>query len=188
MDQIVRIQLAQIKQAPPQALLKKQRTQELKQAQAKVKQLQDQYQQKERDYQALRAETIKVIQGTSHLNVDLLNSLISETEAQLESLKTQMQAAEMELQRNTTESDLVNQEYTQLMDWADLYDNCSIEAKKMILSQFVKAVHVKRGYELDIEFNVSFEEFQTMYLEPDADAHKRKGATDILALVGSDDK
>ena len=61
----------------------------------------------------------------------------------------------------------VSEEYTQLMNWAELYDNCSFEAKKMIVAQFVKAIHIKRGYEVDIEFNVSFEEFQSLYLEPE---------------------
>lgn len=72
------------------------------------------------------------------------------------------------------------------MNWAGLYDNCSFEAKKMIVAQFVKAVHVKRGYEVDIEFNVSFEEFQSLYLEPETSGRKRRnGASEILALVGN---
>lgn len=80
----------------------------------------------------------------------------------------------------------VSEEYAQLMNWAELYDNCSFEAKKMIVAQFVKAVHVKRGYEVDIEFNVSFEEFQSLYLEPETQGHKRRnGASEILALVGN---
>ena len=66
---------------------------------------------------------------------------------------------------------------------AVLYDNCSLEAKKMIVAQFVKAVRVKRGYELDIEFNVSFEEFQALYLEPEEKGRKRKRAGEILALA-----
>lgn len=77
----------------------------------------------------------------------------------------------------------VRTEYAQLMDWAELYDNCSFEAKKMIVAQFVKAVHVKRGYEISIEFNVSFDEFQTLYLEPDADARKKRKAKELLALA-----
>ena len=72
------------------------------------------------------------------------------------------------------------------MNWANLYDNCSFEAKKMIVVQFVKAVHVKRGYEVDIEFNVSFEEFRSLYLEPEVPGRKRKnGAGEVLSLVGS---
>lgn len=53
----------------------------------------------------------------------------------------------------------------------------------MIVAQFVKAVRVKRGYELDIEFNVSFEEFQALYLEPEEKGRKRKRAGEILALA-----
>ena len=185
-DQIVRIQLAQIQKAPPQALLEKQRSREVDLAKAKVKRLQDEYQQKQRDYQDLRAETLKVIQGTSRFNADLLNSLIDETTAQLKELEVQAQTAEQELRDVISGAEQVSEEYAQLMNWAELYDNCSFEAKKMIVAQFVEAVHVKRGYEVDIEFNVSFEEFQSLYLEPEAQGHKRRnGASEILALVGN---
>ena len=64
-----------------------------------------------------------------------------------------------------------------------LYDNCSFEAKKMIAAQFVKAVRVKRGYEVDIEFNVSFEEFQTLYLEPESEEDRRSRSATYLSLV-----
>ncbi len=36
----------------------------------------------------------------------------------------------------------------QQMNWAELYDKCTFEAKKMIAAQFVKAVHIKRDYEM----------------------------------------
>ena len=50
----------------------------------------------------------------------------------------------------------------------------------------MKAVHVKWGYEVDIEFNVSFEEFRALYLEPKAPGRKRKnGAGEVHALVDS---
>ena len=173
-DQIVRIQFAQIQKAPPQVLLEKQRSREVDLAKETVKRLQNEYQKKQRDYQDLRAETLKVIQGTSRFSADLLNSQIDETIAQLKDLEQQVQAAEQELCDTVSGAEQVSEEYAQLMNWADLYDNCSFEAKKMIVAQFVKAVHVKRGYEVDIEFNVSFEEFQSLYLEPEAPGRKRK--------------
>ena len=55
--------------------------------------------------------------------------------------------------------------YTQLMNWAVLYD---------------------RGYELDIEFNVSINEFQSLYLELEEKGHKRsRGTGEILALASN---
>ena len=170
-EQIIRIQLSQIQKAPPQTLLAKQRSREVDLAKMKAKRLHDEYEQKQRAYQDLRAETLKVIQGNSRFSADLLNSLMDETAAQLKELET------------VSSAEQVQKEYTQLMNWAELYDNCSLEAKKMIVAQFVKAVRVKRGYELDIEFNVSFEEFQALYLEPEEKGRKRKRAGEILALA-----
>ena len=54
----------------------------------------------------------------------------------------------------------LRQEYDRLLTWADLFDTCSFEAKKMIAAQFVKAVRISRDYNIEIDFNVSFEEFQ----------------------------
>lgn len=95
-----------------------------------------------------------------------------------------MQAAELELRETESGADQVRKEYAQLMNWAELYDNCTFEAKKMIAAQFVKAVRVKRGYELDIEFNVSFDEFQSIYLEPEEKGHKHRGSGEVLVLAG----
>ena len=98
-----------------------------------------------------------------------MNSLVDETTAQLKELEGQVQTAETELREIVSGAEQVRQEYAQVMNWAELYDNCTFEAKKMIAAQFVKAVRVKRGYEVDVEFNVSFEEFQKLYLEPETE-------------------
>ncbi|WP_325199845.1 hypothetical protein [Oscillibacter sp.] len=76
---------------------------------------------------------------------------------------------------------LADAPHTQLMNWAELYDNRSFDAKKMMVAQFVKAVYGKRGFALDIEINVSFDEFQTLCL--DAEAEDSGKAPDVLAYT-----
>lgn len=49
------------------------------------------------------------------------------------------------------------------------------------LRTVIKAVYVKRNYEIEIAFNVSFEEFQAIYLEPENE-DEGSGAT-LLALT-----
>lgn len=66
-------------------------------AKAKLNLLNGQYQQKQRDYQDLRAETLRVIRGDSRLNVDFLNSIVDETITQLKELGQQVKEAEAEL-------------------------------------------------------------------------------------------
>ena len=181
-DQIIRIQLGRIQNAPPQELIEKQQAKEIELIKSKLKLLNDQYRQKQREYQDLRAETIKVVQGTSRLNVDLLNSLVDETSDQIKQLEQQIQATTTELEETLRDASQVLQEYDQLIGWAEMYDNCTFETKKMIVAQFVKAVRVRRDYEIDIEFNVSFEEFQALYLEGEPEEAKRPGAETLLAI------
>ena len=181
-DQIIRIQLGRIQNAPPQELIEKQQAKEIELIKSKLKLLNDQYRQKQREYQDLRAETIKVVQGTSRLNVDLLNSLVEETSDQIKQLEQQIQATTTELEETLRDASQVLQEYDQLVGWAEMYDNCTFEAKIMIVAQFVKAVRVRRDYEIDIEFNVSFEEFQALYLEGEPEEAKGPGGDTLLAI------
>ena len=129
-----------------------------------------------------RAETIKVIQGTSRLNVDLLNSLVAETSEQIKQLSWQIQTATAELEETVQSASQVLREYDQLIGWAEMYDNCTFEAKKMIVAQFVKEVHVRRDYEIDIEFNVSFEEFQALYLDKEPEEIRGRRNDTVLAM------
>lgn len=181
-DQIIRIQLGRIRSAPSQELIARQQTKGVDLAKSKLNLLNEQYRQKQQEYQDLRAETIKVIQGTSRLNVDLLNSLVAEASEQIKQLSWQIQTATAELEETVQSASQVLREYDQLMGWAEMYDNCTFEAKKMIVAQFVKEVHVRRDYEIDIEFNVSFEEFQALYLEGEPEEAKRPGTNTILAM------
>ncbi len=182
-DKIIRMQFERIRETPPQALIKEQRSRETDYLQAKVNLLKGQYEEKQKEYQALRAETVKVIQGLSKLNVDLLNSLLTETEEQIHLLEHQIDEAEAGLVTLANGADQIKKEYEKLITWADLYDNCTFEAKKMLIAQFVKAIYVRRDYEISIEFNVSFEEFQQLYLEKETEENKMPGAETLLTFA-----
>ena len=182
-DKIIRMQFERIRETPPQALIKEQRSRETDYLQAKVNLLKGQYEEKQKEYQALRAETVKVIQGLSKLNVDLLNSLLTETEEQIHLLEHQIDEAEAGLVTLANGADQIKKEYEKLITWANLYDNCTFEAKKMLIAQFVKAIYVRRDYEISIEFNVSFEEFQQLYLEKETEENKMPGAETLLTFA-----
>ena len=183
-DQIIRIQLEriQIQSAPPRELIEKQQAKEVELIKSKLNLLNEQHHQKQREYQDLRSETIKVIQGTSRLNADLLNSLVDETTEQIKQLAQQIQSTTEKLEETLQSANQILREYDQLIGWAEMYDHCTFEAKKMIVAKFVKAVHVRRDYEIDIEFNVSFEEFQALYLEGEPEGARKPGTDTVLAI------
>lgn len=107
------------------------------------------------------------------MNVDLLNELIDKAQADVEALSQAAEAARQELERRTADMETEQQEYDKLKTWADLYDNCNFAAKKMIVSQFIKSVRVYRDYTLEVEFNVSFEQFQQLQAACSGGANER---------------
>ena len=116
---------------------------------------------KEKDLEDYKCETLKVIRGQSKLSTDLLNTLVADTEAQIRDAQAEIDVAEQSYRELLESAENLREEYDRLLSWADLYDKSTFEAKKMIVAQLIKAVRVGRDYNIEIDFNVSFEEFQS---------------------------
>lgn len=164
-DQIVRYQLSRISAASGAEIVAQQNEKAIELAKARYNVATAQLAEKQKELADYQAETIKVIRGESRLDIDLLNDLVSKAKQEIQTLTATVNAAKLELEQHMANSDLEQQEYEKIKDWADLYDTCTFAAKKMIISQFIKSVYVYRDYTLEIEFNVSFEDFRTMATE-----------------------
>lgn len=164
-DRIVRYQLSKISASSGTDLAAKQNKKAIELAKARCNVATLKLAEKQRELSDLQAETIKVIRGQSRLNIDLLNELVAQAKEELQQLAATVEAAKQELDEHTASADLEQKEYDKIKSWADLYDTCSFAAKKMIISQFIKSVYVYRDYTLEIEFNVSFDEFKILAAE-----------------------
>lgn len=164
-EQIVRYQLSRISAASGAEIVAKQNEKAIELAKARYNVASTQLADKQKELADYQAETIKVIRGESRLNIDLLNDLVSKAKQEIQSLTATVDAAQQELEQHLASSDVEMQEYERIKSWADLYDTCTFYEKKMIISQFIKSVYVYRDYTLEIEFNVSFEDFKTMATE-----------------------
>lgn len=117
---------------------------------------------KQKELSDYEAETINVIRGKSRLNVDLLNSLVAKCKEEIAELSQEVDAQKADMERQLESAAQEQAEFEKLESWADLYDNCTFEAKKMIVSQLIKAVYVYRDYRLEVEFRVSFADFRRL--------------------------
>lgn len=158
-DQVIMHKFKEIAAASEAELLASQHEKELDLARLRINTSREALHGKEKDLEDFKAETLKVIRGTSKLSIDLLNSLVDETETEIEALSASVASAEQEYKEMLRSTENLQHEYNQLLTWADLYGKSSFEAKKMIISQFIKAIRVGRDYDIEIVFNVSFEEF-----------------------------
>jgi hypothetical protein len=51
--------------------------------------------------------------------------------------------------------------YNSFLGWANEFDNAALEQKKMIAGQLIRRVELERGYKINIEFNMDYEQFCT---------------------------
>ena len=159
-DKLIEQKLAEIAAASEAEILESQHEKELDLARIRINNIKENLRSKQKDLDDFKAETIKVIRGTSKFNIELLNSLVTETEQKISSIEAELETAETKYRAMLASAEALQHEYNQLLTWGDLYRESSFEAKKMIVSQFVKAVRVGRDYNIEVEFNVSFEDFQ----------------------------
>ena len=162
MDRVVRSQLQRIKDQPSEDLFASQHQKAVNLASAKCRILSLQVSDKQQEIADYEAETIKVIRGQSRFSAELLTSLLDKTREELTGLQRALETAQVELESLETSDVTESEEYDRLVGWADVYDRCSFETKKMFVSQFIKSVRVFWDYQLEIDFNVSYEEFQNL--------------------------
>lgn len=126
---------------------------------ATAKRAQREYQKAEKELQGLKQEVVKAVTGNSAFPVELLSTLVQETEQKCTALKSAYEA----VQHDAEQSEIIMQElqvkYNQLIDWSNIYDAANVETQKMIVAQLIERVDVFRGYELKIKFAISVEQF-----------------------------
>jgi DNA invertase Pin-like site-specific DNA recombinase len=103
------------------------------------------------------AEVIKVIRGESKLNSDLLNKLYEDAKVKAADTEQCVKRLEAQIQSGEQMKDSLSRQYDNLRTWADMYDDCDMETKKMILSRMMKGVRVKRDYEIEIDLTIDCE-------------------------------
>ena len=107
----------------------------------------------------LKAEVIKALRGESAFSKDLLGSMVSEAEAKCTKLQKQFENAQAAYEEGQTVLHSLDEQYDNVISWADLYDTASLEAKKMIVNCLIRRVEVYRDYKLHIDFNIDFTQF-----------------------------
>lgn len=162
MDEVIRYQLGRIKMSSESRVIADQHEKAIELARARLKIAEMQLAEKAKELSDYQAETIRVIRGESRLSADLLSELVDKTKGEITELSAAVEAAQRELNERMSSAQQEQQEFEKLQSWADLYDNCTFAAKKMIVSQFIKAVYVYRDYTIEVEFNVSFDEFKDL--------------------------
>ena len=92
-------------------------------------------------------------------NADLLNRLHEEAKEKA-ALAEQAVLKLREKLKNSEEMKLsLSKHFDNMKTWSDMYGECEMDRKKMILSHIMQKVWVRRDYEIEIDLTVDVEQF-----------------------------
>ena len=118
------------------------------------------------EVQTFEAEVLKVIRGESSINSDLLNKLHADAKAKAEESARQVHEIEEKIKNSEETRISLSKQFERMTSWADIYDDCDIATKKMIISHLMSAIRVSRNYEIEVDLTVEAENFGSA-LEPE---------------------
>ena len=107
----------------------------------------------------LSSEVAKSLMGDSKFTPDILSMAINNTQNMLEQNEQKLASSKMEIDNQEGAMKKLDYYYSKFRSWADEFDSAPLEQKKMIVCQLIKQVRVGKGYTIDIEFNMDYEQF-----------------------------
>lgn len=111
------------------------------------------------EYESLKAEVIKAVQGKSKMPMEVLSELVDESRTRV--LETSAHLTELLAQQdegNAKEAEM-KAELRQIRTWCDIFDTSEMDVKKMIASYIIQRVNVYRDYELEIVLNMNIQQY-----------------------------
>ena len=78
----------------------------------------------------------------------------------LQNLEQTMGELQNKIDRSAETAEEIRQEHRKLLSWSELYEDASMEEKKVIASNLIKAVFLSENYGISIELNIAEEQYR----------------------------
>ena len=112
-----------------------------------------------KEYESLKAEVLKAVQGKSVLPMEVLNEVLSETRQKVLDTSHRMTELTMELENESAKVEQMEAEFNRIATWSEIFDSSDIATKKMICGYIIKRVTVYRDYQISVDLNINVEQF-----------------------------
>ncbi|MEA5059524.1 MAG: recombinase family protein [Candidatus Pelethousia sp.] len=158
-DQLIRKVLYRCKDMPAEPLVKMRCAAKITESEALQKKAKADMEAATSEMKELQEEVFRVIRGESTLPQSVLAEMLKVSEKKVtEASKQYMDACESVRDVDRLCNDMSKQ-IGQLQSWSTLYNNAEKPIKKMIASSLISRVTVSRDYSLNVQFNISYEQF-----------------------------
>ena len=157
--ELLREYLARITVTPKDKALERQYKRDIASAKAQRKKMTAEIEKKKRRLVELSGEIAKALMGESAFTPEVLSQAIEMAKEEIRQDEQRLKEIDNSLQDKEGVMKQLDFYYNQFRNWAEEFDSATNEQKKMIACQLLREVRVSRGYELDIVFNINYQQF-----------------------------
>ncbi len=151
--------LEQLEALPVETILEYKYQIALENRRQKYKQVQEDLEKMRNDEETLRNEVARALRGESKFKLPLLKSILEETEQKIERETAQLYELEAKLQNAEQLRREIEVKQRKYCGLSYIFENGTMEEKKMLLSIVISKVEVRKGYELSIHLAPDFDAF-----------------------------
>ena len=159
MIETVKLMFSHIKESPDEAVLKRNFDKDMRGCRAKITKIDHDLEKEKKKLTTLENEVADSLLGTSRYSPELLNKLINQQSAVIKQYEADKKTLQAEMANKKRSMESIKPMYDIFKGWADEFDTCSLERKKMIISQLFSRIEVYKGYDIHIELNMDYKQF-----------------------------
>ena len=91
--------------------------------------------------------------------ISIVNAMMPKYKEKLETAQHRMEEAKAKMEKEKDAAQIATQEVTDLLSWADTFDEANAETKHMIIARLVERIEINHDYEVEIKFRISVEQY-----------------------------
>ena len=107
----------------------------------------------------LQDEIGATLTGDSVYTPEQLSTAIKTVEIRIVNIKDEIERLQNEVNCKKASLEQIRPMFEQFVRWAQEFDTCTIEQKKMIISRLVTRIELHKDYELSVELNEEYQKF-----------------------------
>ena len=113
-----------------------------------------------REYEALKDEIVKGVQGHGKLPLEVLYELVAEARTKMLEANERLSLLSEEMEQSKNKREEIQNDFHNILKWAEMFDRSEMAVKKMIAGHIIKRVDVYADYKLHFVFNMNFAQFE----------------------------
>ena len=158
-DKVTRILFERLDDLPKEAIIDERLGKQIADQNLALLQAREALQEQVEEVKLLEAEVFKALRGESSMNSDLLNRFYEESREKEQRAKEHIHDLEVDMRDREQTKEELFQQFETIHSWADLYESCDIEVKKMVLARLFEEVRVKQDYAIEIDLALDCSQF-----------------------------